>query len=209
MMQLTGGTAQSYNLTLLRTDWTYNLESGVKVLNGKFGAYKSNAGSSLGALNESNRNLIENWYMASWYYNGYVGNFGSYANKIFSHIKNRPGKLVNFLPAGLAPTMPDVPFSHFFDNSKGEAYAAKGDGSWLCVHGNTATAPVTPTGNSGGAPPPPPAPPPAAGSTPVDDGDWHDGKCTSSAGGALDSIAWLCALMTLCASCSLRRRNTS
>jgi len=121
MMQLTGGTAQSYNITLLRTDWNYNLESGIKVLNGKFSAYKSNAGSTLGALNEANRNLIENWYMASWYYNGYVGNFGSYADKIFSHIQNRPGKLVNFIPQGLVPTLPDVPFSHFFDNSKGEA----------------------------------------------------------------------------------------
>ncbi len=194
MMQLTGSTATSYDLAQLRTDWTYNLESGIKVLNGKFSTYKSNAGSTLSPLIEANRGLIENWYMGCWYYNGYVGNYGSYADKIFAHIANRPGKLVNILPAGLAPTTPDVPITHFFNSSKGEAYVAQADSSWICAHGTTATAPVTPTGNSpggGGTPPPPAASSDSGGSSQVD-------RCGGSAG-ASGSMMWIAPLLALMA----------
>jgi hypothetical protein len=206
MMQLTGGTAQSYNLTLLRTDWTYNLESGIKVLNGKFAVYKSNAGGALGAEIEANRHLVENWYMAAWYYNGYVGNSGSYADKIFAHIQNRPGKLVNLLPAGLNPTEPDIPFSHFFNDPKGEEYVARADGSWLCSHGTTATAPVIVTGNGGGSPPPP-APAPAPDGTRREDPDGNDGNCAQSAGGSAAGLVWLAAAVAAFA--AVTSRSTS
>jgi hypothetical protein len=212
MMQLTGGTAQSYNLTLLRTDWKYNLEAGVKVLNGKFAAYKANSPPALATANEANRSLIENWYMACWYYNGYVGNSGSYADKIFAHIQNRPGKLVNFLPSGLNPTEPDGAIPHFFNSAYGESFVAKPDGTWLCEHGQTFSAPVTPTNSAGGTPPPPPGgtPPPAPSGPAVNDGINHaggDSPCSASSGADGGFVLALIGMMALARRARDARRN--
>lgn len=166
MMQLTGGTAQSFVISSLRTDWKYNLKAGISVLSGKFGIYKSNAGSTLAAILDANKNVIENWYFPCWYYNGYVGNYGSYADKIFSHIKNRPGILSTLISTSISPTYPYNVIGHFFSSgpfgaSKGDPFAANSSGSWKCYHGNNYSAPVHTSGSgtsSGGGsttPPPP------------------------------------------------------
>lgn len=163
MMQLTGGTANAYDVTKLRTDWKYNLWAGVKVLAGKFNAYKSNAGSTLGSENETYRGIIENWYFACWYYNGYVANNGSYADKIWSHINNKPGKVASFINGSYSVTYPYNVIPHFFapgqqpfGDGKGDPYVARPNGSWTCWHGNNYVAPVTesvtfqnPAGGSG------------------------------------------------------------
>jgi len=160
MMQLTGGTAQSYSLTLLRTDWRYNLRAGVTVLAGKWNAQRSSSPAWMRPTLDANRHVLENWYLASWRYNGYVGNYGSYADKVFAHVQNRPGKLANIIPPGLNPTEPDVVITHFFGSSLGEAYAAEANGTWTCAHGTTYTGVVTLSTGSV-ATPPPPGPPPA------------------------------------------------
>lgn len=166
MTQLTGGTASGVEpspYTQIRTDWKANLAGGVQVLAGKWNAYIASSAtpSFLVEPLSLNRDVIENWYIPLWRYNGYVGNYGSFPKKIWSHLKNRPGVLTQYLPESIPATHPDVVIAHFFDGSLGEAFVAKADGQWVCKHGSTFIGTVHLT--SGAAPPPPPP-----GPTPVD-----------------------------------------
>lgn len=162
MMQLTGGTAVGYNIEYLRTDWKYNLWAGVSVLLDKLGIYKYNAGSALSATIEANRSVIENWYFPLWYYNGYVANYGSYADTIFSIIQNKPGNVATFIAANITLSYPYNVIPHFFSSGwqpygdgKGDPFAATANGTWKCYHGNTYSYPVT-ISSGGGSPPPAP-----------------------------------------------------
>jgi len=189
MMQLTGSTAAGYDIAQLRTDWQYNLESGIDVLAGKWSQYRTSCPSWMRPILDANRNVIENWYMACWRYNGYVGNYGSYADTVFAHMQNRPGRLPDFLPPGLNPTEPDAVITHFFTSSAlGESYVAQADGTWQCEHMTTYTGPVliTSTTPGGGTPPAAPAPPPPPRQ---DDGTRTHPLCGGGAGAASCALA--------------------
>lgn len=143
LMQLTGSTAQAFDIAKLRTDWRYNLASGVQVLLGKHAIAQYYAPGWLASLLDGSRDVIESWYDPVWFYNGWVPNEGAYADKVFSHLSNQPGSLASFLPPGLAPLTPEAVIPHFLDDPMGEIFAAEESGLWSCEHGLTYSAPVT------------------------------------------------------------------
>src|SRR5438132_1519901 len=58
MMQLTGSTADQFDVEKLKDDWKYNLEAGIKVLTQKWA--KAQAEGKLGA-DPAEKRILENW----------------------------------------------------------------------------------------------------------------------------------------------------
>ncbi|MBI4576204.1 MAG: transglycosylase SLT domain-containing protein [Planctomycetes bacterium] len=76
LMQINPDTARSMRLDLerLRTDWRYNLEAGVRVLNAKWKAahrfYDARNRRASAVEGEADRQVLENWYYPLNFYNG-------------------------------------------------------------------------------------------------------------------------------------------
>ncbi|MEZ0227004.1 MAG: hypothetical protein ACAI25_00140 [Planctomycetota bacterium] len=101
MMQLTGSTAEQYDVEKLKSDWKYNLECGVKVLCSKWDRAlregKVNA-------DPADRKVLENWYYPIQLYQGRANE--TYVNKIFEHMEKRPGVLQKLLSRNVEVTLP-------------------------------------------------------------------------------------------------------
>jgi len=104
MMQLTGATAEEFDVERLKTDWRYNLEAGVKTLQSKWQRVLRERwkGKDLPAPDPA---VLENWYYALSYYQG--KRTGEYPGKVMGHIKNRPGVLTKLLPKAIALSFPE------------------------------------------------------------------------------------------------------
>ncbi len=106
MMQLTGATAEMYDVPRLKADWRYNLECGVDVLQRKWRRAEREKWKKKGkALPPPDRAVLENWYYALSYYQG--RRTGAYPGKVFDHLRKRPGKLRALLPAPIEVSNPD------------------------------------------------------------------------------------------------------
>jgi tetratricopeptide (TPR) repeat protein len=103
MMQICGSTKKNFDEARLETDWKYNLEAGVKVLNGKWGFVKA-LGIEKPGFPDRDRRLLENWYYPLNFYGGDLS--GKYTDYIFGRLENRPGPLAKALPAPVLVTRP-------------------------------------------------------------------------------------------------------
>ena len=81
IMQLTGATAAAFDVNRLASDIAYNIDSGAKVLSGKWDITP--------VIGDNDRAKLENWYYAIWAYNGFIAN-SAYPGKILDWIANCP-----------------------------------------------------------------------------------------------------------------------
>jgi len=154
LMQLTGAAAQATgDIPRLITDWRFNLEEGVKVLNAKYELAFSHDHPTLQAIEDQNRNVLENWFYALWFYNGFVvGTPNNYPYTIYDIVASPPSRL-DGLFAPVSITRPETVICDW-TSSFAHGFAAKPDGEWLCNHLLTFAGPVHLTG--GVVPPLPP-----------------------------------------------------
>ncbi|RME73588.1 MAG: hypothetical protein D6776_06840 [Planctomycetota bacterium] len=112
MMQLTGSTAELFDVPRLKADWRYNLECGVNVLQRKWRrAEREKWKRKGGKLPAPDRAVLENWYYALSYYQG--RRTGEYPGKVFDHLRKRPGKLRALLPEPIEVSNPDEAIEGF------------------------------------------------------------------------------------------------
>lgn len=156
LMQLTGSTAQAYDVDLLRTSWQYNLYAGVSVLVGKYNTYRAWLPAWLKPLLDANRHLLENWYMVCWFYNGFTSSNSQVPNTYLNKLWNLPNPLPQYLDGPVWVTRaPDVLGAHFGYNAAGKGnqnatdpdfkFVAQADGVWICAHGTEYAGAVNPT----------------------------------------------------------------
>jgi tetratricopeptide (TPR) repeat protein len=124
MMQLTGATAEQFDVPRLKAEWRYNLECGVNVLQRKWRrAEREKWKAKGGKLPAPDRAVLENWYYALSYYQG--RRTGEYPGKIFNHMRERPGRVAALLAAPVEVSNPDDAVEGF---SYGMGYTAlRGD----------------------------------------------------------------------------------
>jgi hypothetical protein len=92
MMQLTGATAEQYDIDQLKDDWRYNLDCGVQVLVMKWNRAQRQG---LVPADPDARRVLENWYHPVAFYQGRRDE--TYLRRIFGHLANRPGRLQQLL----------------------------------------------------------------------------------------------------------------
>ena len=144
MMQLTGATAEQFDVERLKSDWRYNLEAGVTVLKQKW-ERAQRAGQA--PSDPEAKRVLENWYYAVAYY--YGAKDESYLTKIFAHLKNRPGRLAQLLAQGVEITLPSAAIPGFAFGDKFRAWPdqrfedKQGQSHRAPTHGGTIGDPAT------------------------------------------------------------------
>ncbi|MHC4391122.1 MAG: hypothetical protein ACYS22_07360 [Planctomycetota bacterium] len=118
MMQLTGATAEQFDVERLKAEWRYNLEAGVTVLRTKWQRGIRTHWKD-GTLPKPDPAILENWYYALSLYQG--RRTGEYPGKVFDHLAKRPGPLKKLLPAAVEASFPDDAFTGF---KYGDRYTA-------------------------------------------------------------------------------------
>lgn len=108
MMQLTGSTADQFDVEKLKDDWKYNLECGIKVLNQKWAKAQ---GEGKVSADPADKRVLENWYYPVAYY--YGARNESYLTKIFAHMSKRPGPLAKLLSRAVEVTLPSAAIPGF------------------------------------------------------------------------------------------------
>lgn len=136
MMQLTGATAEQFDVERLKSDWRYNLEAGVTVLKQKW--ERAQRAGQVVADPEAKR-VLENWYYAVAYY--YGAKDEAYLTKIFAHLKNRPGRLAQILAQPVELTLPGTVIAGF---KFGDKFRAWPDGRFEDAQGKAYKAPTHP-----------------------------------------------------------------
>ncbi len=100
LMQLTGATATNPNFNCnangLIIDWRCNLDAGVQVLKSKYEYAAGLDPACIRDLELNNRDVLENWYYAIRYYNGYQEQNTTYLDQIYLLISNPPARLSGF-----------------------------------------------------------------------------------------------------------------
>lgn len=136
MMQLTGATAEQFDVPRLKSDWRYNLDAGVTVLTQKWDMAQRKG--QVPADPEAKR-VLENWYYPVAYY--YGARDESYLVKIFAHLKNRPGRLQQLLGAPVEVTLASSAIPGF---KFGDKFRAWPDGRFEDAQGKSHKAPTHP-----------------------------------------------------------------
>ena len=134
MMQLTGATAEQFDVDRLKRDWRYNLDCGVRVLRQKWGRAERQG---LVPTDPAARRVLENWYYAVAFYWG--GKTEDYLRKIFGHLRQRPGALQVLLRRPVEVALPGDVFAGF---SFGQRFLATAEGEWVHADGTRQRAPV-------------------------------------------------------------------
>ena len=108
LMELAGETAKQYDIPRLISDYAYNLESGIKVLLGKWDNYHKSIGPAYypGRPFDHDKMVIENWYYPLKSYNGWanLADF-AYTERIFGYMENTPARYSDHVWA-VRPTRP-------------------------------------------------------------------------------------------------------
>jgi len=118
MMQLTGDTAKQFDLEQLKRDWRYNLDAGVKVLSQK---WKRAVRLKDTPPDPAARKVLENWYYAIAYY--YGAKDEDYLRKIYTHLKDRPGRLNRILSQPVEVALPSEVIPGFSFGDLFQAFA--------------------------------------------------------------------------------------
>jgi hypothetical protein len=127
IMQITGG---SWDYARLARDYVYNVDAGAQVLAAKMAASSANVPSS---LRPDDTRLFENWYRATYRYNGAGYSAERYADSVFSMVNSPPSNIAPWSPA-VRVTNPKSVVSGYRPTS-GIAYVARIDGTWGSTRG--------------------------------------------------------------------------
>jgi hypothetical protein len=134
MMQLTGSTAEQFDVEKLKDDWKYNLECGVKVLVQKWDRAQREGKVT---ADPADKKIIENWYYPIAYYWGGKGD--GYVTKIFDHVRKRPGVLAKLLSRAVDVTLPGSAIKGW---SHGKKFHAEAGDRWQDEAGTVFKAPT-------------------------------------------------------------------
>jgi hypothetical protein len=127
VMQVTGG---NWDYNRLGGDYRYNIDAGARVLSDKMAASSANVPAALGS---DIRQIAENWYRATYRYNGAGYAAERYADSVF--------ELVRTPPEGIARYAPSVPLTNpkavvrGYSPTSGHGYVAQYDGTWRSTLG--------------------------------------------------------------------------
>jgi hypothetical protein len=127
IMQITGG---SWDYARLARDYVYNIDAGAQVLASKMAASSANVPS---ALRPDDTRVFENWYRATYRYNGSGSSAERYADSVFSLVTSPPSSIAPWSPA-VRVSNPKSVVSGYHPTS-GTAYVAHLDGTWKASYG--------------------------------------------------------------------------
>jgi hypothetical protein len=122
--------ARGFDAYRLATDYRYNVDAGAQVLAAKMSASSANVPRSLGA---DERRVAENWYRATYRYNGAGYYAMRYADAVFSSIAS-PDPEVRPWVIPVAVSNPRNVIRGYTPTS-GHAYVARLDGTWASTLG--------------------------------------------------------------------------
>jgi soluble lytic murein transglycosylase-like protein len=93
IMQLTGATAEQFDVCRLYVDTAYNIDAGAAVLQQKYAYADSRTPGT------PDRSLIENWYLAVRYYNGGGSGANAYADDVVAKLRTPPSTIAPYTTA--------------------------------------------------------------------------------------------------------------
>lgn len=134
IMQITGG---AWDYRRLATDYAYNVDAGAQALAAKMAQSSANVPPALGA---DERRVIENWYRATYRYNGSGYRAEGYADAVFALVVTPPDGIRRYAPP-VGVTNPKNVVRGYRPTSA-HGYVARLDGRWVSTIG-TFTGPVT------------------------------------------------------------------
>ncbi|HVF19682.1 MAG TPA: transglycosylase SLT domain-containing protein [Mycobacteriales bacterium] len=134
IMQLTGG---SWDFTRLGRDYVYNIDAGAQALAAKMRQSSANVPPALG---RDEPRALENWYRATYRYNGAGSRAEGYVDAVFRYIAAPPESIRPYSP----PIRVSNPKSVIpgYRPTSGQGYVARLDGRWVSTAGS-ATGAVT------------------------------------------------------------------
>ncbi|MDP2895843.1 MAG: choice-of-anchor Q domain-containing protein [bacterium] len=131
LMQLTGDTAEQFDRNRLISDWKHNLRAGVEVVLGKYNHALSFDPPWMQDLETQHKNILENWFYALAFYNGYYpGN--PYPYTIYALIASPPAR-IDGLFATVAVTWPETVVGGW---SYGQPFVATPGDVWFSRDGS-------------------------------------------------------------------------
>jgi hypothetical protein len=122
--------ARGFDASRLASDYTYNVDAGAQVLAAKMNESSANVPRSLGS---DERRVTENWYRATYRYNGAGYGAMVYADAVFSSIAS-PDSEVRPWVVPVAVANPRNVIRGYTPQS-GAAYVARLDGTWVSTLG--------------------------------------------------------------------------
>lgn len=123
--------ARGFSAYKLATDYRYNIDAGAQVLAAKMSASSANVPSWLGA---DERRVAENWYRATYRYNGAGYRALRYADAVFASVKTPPSEIARWtVPVPVANPRSVI---SGYSPTTGHAYVARLDGTWVSSLGN-------------------------------------------------------------------------
>ncbi len=127
IMQLTGG---SWDFRRLGADYTYNIDAGAQALAAKMAASGANVPAGLG---RDEPRVFENWYRATYRYNGSGYRAEGYADAVFGLVANPPSSIRPYS----APVPVSSPKNVFrgYRPTSAHSYVARLDGRWVTTAG--------------------------------------------------------------------------
>lgn len=127
IMQITGG---SWDYRRLATDYAYNIDAGAAVLAAKMRASSANVPQ---ALRPDDPRVFENWYRATYRYNGAGYNAERYADSVFGMVVAPPSPIRPWSPP-VAVANPKSVLRGYRPTSA-HAYVVRPDGVWRSTLG--------------------------------------------------------------------------
>lgn len=121
---------RGWDASRLANDYRYNVDAGAQVLAAKMAASSANVPSSLGA---DDRRVAENWYRATYRYNGSGSGATYYADAVFASVVSPAAEVAPWAPA-VAIANPRSVVSGYTPTS-GNGYVAHLDGTWTSTLG--------------------------------------------------------------------------
>jgi hypothetical protein len=122
--------ANGFDAGRLASDYRYNVDAGAQVLAAKMTESSRNVPSSLGS---DDKRVAENWYRATYRYNGAGYNAMRYADVVFASIADPPDEIRPWvLPVGVVNPRNVVAG---YSPQSGHGYVAHLDGSWASTLG--------------------------------------------------------------------------
>jgi hypothetical protein len=121
---------RGWDASRLASDYRYNVDAGAQVLAAKMSASSANVPSSLGS---DERRVAENWYRATYRYNGAGYAATAYADAVFATVNDPPDEIGPWdLPVVLANPRHVVAG---YTPTSGHGYVARLDGTWVSTLG--------------------------------------------------------------------------
>jgi hypothetical protein len=119
-----------WDASRLASDYRYNVDAGAQMLAAKMAASSANVPSSIGP---DERRVAENWYRATYRYNGSGSGAMRYADAVFAAVASPPSEIRPWvLPVGVVNPRNVV---SGYTPTSGHGYVARLDGTWASTLG--------------------------------------------------------------------------